>query len=111
MNHGNANPCLTGLRQFFIVFAQPPTSPQPSQGALYHPPPGQHLKLVAVQRTLDDLKQPATEAECSLHKLSSITPIGPNQLEPRKSPHQFRKHQLGSITVLDVGNVNHYSKQ
>jgi hypothetical protein len=111
MNHGNLNPCLTGLGQFFIVFAQPPTPPKPGQGALHYPPPRQHLKLVAVQRTLDDLKQPATEGACPLHKLSSISPVGPNQLEPRESPHQFRKHQLGSITVLDVGSVDHYRKQ
>ena len=111
MNHRNLNPCLTGLGQFFIVFAQPPAPPKPGQGSLHHPSPGQHLELVAVQWTLDDLEQPATEGECPLHKLSSITPIGPNQLEPRKSPHQLRKHQLGSITVLDVGSVDHHSQR
>lgn len=111
MNHRNVDPCLTGLRQFFIVFAQPPTPPKPGQSAFHNPPPRQHLELVAVQRTLDDLKEPATVGACPLHKLPSVTPIGPNQLEPRKSPHQFRKYQLGSITVLDVGSVDLYSKQ
>ena len=111
MNHCNLNPCLTGLWQSFIIFAQSTTPPQPAKGALHDPSARQHLKVVAVRRTLDDLQKPASEGACPLHKLSSITPISPNQLEPRKSPHQFRKHQLGPVSVLDVRSMDDNSQK
>ena len=111
MNHRNLNPCLTGLWQSFIIFAQSTTPTQPAKGALHDPSARQHLKAVAVGRTLDNLQKPASEGVCPLDKLSSITPIGPDQLEPRKSPHKLRKHQHGSVTVLDVGSMDDNSQK
>ena len=106
MNHSNLNPCLTSLWQSFIIFAQSTTSTQPAKGAFHDPSPRQYLKVVAVRRTLDDLQEPTTECSGPLHKMSSITPIGPDQLESRKSPHKLRKHKFGSIAVLDIRSMD-----
>ena len=106
MNHRNLNPCLTSLWQSFIIFAQPTTPTQPCQCAFHDPSAGQHLEMVAVRRTLDNLQKPTTEGVCPLHKLSSISAICPDQLEPRKSPHQFRKHKLGPVSVLDIRSMD-----
>ncbi len=106
MNHRNLNPCLTGLRQSFIIFAQPTTPTKPCKCAFHDPSAWQHLKMMAVRWTFDNLQKPTTERISPLYQLSCIAAIGPDQLEPRKSPHQFRKHKLGSVSVLDIRSMD-----
>ena len=55
MNHGDMNPGLSSLRQSFILLAQPPTPTQPAQGPFHHPSAWQHLKVVTIRRTPDNL--------------------------------------------------------
>ena len=104
-------PSLRTFGQFFVVFAEPPVSAQPPEGALYNPATGQHLKTVAVCGALDHLNQPASQGVSSIHQLSGISAIGPDQLELRKSPQKLAQHQLCPITVLDVRRMHHHGQQ
>ena len=106
MNHRNLNPCLTGLRQSFEIFAQPTTPTQPCKCAFHDPSAGQHLKMVDVRRTLDNLQKPTTECISPFYQLSCIAAISPDQLESRKSPHKLRKHKLGPVSVLDIRSMD-----
>ena len=63
MSHSYINPGLGTFSEFFVVFAEPSVSAQPSQGALHNPPTGQHLEAMAVLGPLDHLNQPAPKAE------------------------------------------------
>ena len=111
MNHSYMNPSLTGLWQSFIIFAQSTTPTQPAKGALHDPSARQHLKMVAVRRTLDNLQKPTTECIGPLYQLSCITAIGPDQLESRKSPHKLRKHKFGPVSVLYIRSMDDNSQQ
>ena len=58
VDHGDVHPRFAALRALLVVFAQPSTSAQPSQGAFHHPPSGQDLEVVAVRFALDHGQQP-----------------------------------------------------
>ena len=106
MNHRNLNPCLAGLWQSFIILAQPTTPTQPCQCAFDDPSARQHLKMVAVRRTLDNLQKPTTECTGPLYQLSCIAAISPYQLESRKSPQKLGQHELDPVSVLDVRSMD-----
>ena len=103
MNHSYMYPSFRTLRQFFVVFTEPSVAAQPPQGAFHNPSAGQHLKAMAVFSAFDHRNQPASQGESPLHQLSCVSAIGPNQLESGKSPQKLAQHQLGPISVLDVG--------
>jgi len=106
MNHRDMNPGFRCFRQGFIVLGQPTTPAQPGQSAFYDRPTRQHLKVVAVRRASHDLEQPATEGTSPIYQLPSVSPVGPDQLEPRVPSRQFAQHQFGSVAVLDIGSVD-----
>ena len=106
MNHRDMNPGFRCFRQGLIVLAQPTTPAQPGESAFYDPPARQHLKLVAVRRSSDDLKQPASEGTSPIDQLSRVRPVSPNQLEPGVPSGQFTQHQFGSVSVLNIGRVD-----
>ena len=66
--HRNMNPCLTGLRQLFIVFAESPAPAQPGQGPLHHPSPGavtSNRWLAGFRRTTLSTQPPAAQAHAA----------------------------------------------
>ena len=109
--HRNMNPCLAGCRQFFVVFAESPTPAQPGQGALHHPPAGQHLKPVAVPIPAHHAQHPTTGGPSPRHQPPSVGGISPDDLEPGEPVQQLDQHQLGPIPVLDVGGMNRYRRE
>ena len=111
MNHGDVNPSLTGGGQSFIVFAQPSTSAQPSQGSFYYPAARQHLEAMTFWGTLDDLQQPVPNRVSPTHQLPGIGTVGPNQLEARKATQELAEHQLGAIPILNIGGMDHHGQE
>ena len=105
------NPCLPGFREFLVVLTQPPAPAQPGQGALHHPPPGQHLEAVAVRIPTRHAQHPAPSGPGPRHQSASVRGISPDDLEPGKSIQQLYQDQLGSIPVLDVGGMNHHGQK
>jgi len=105
------NPSLAGFRQFFIVFAQASAATEPGQCALHNPAPGQHLKGVAVRPAPDYCQQPTSREPSPRHQLASVSRVGPDHPEPGKSTQQFGQYQLGSISILNVGGVDHHGQE
>ena len=99
MNHGDMHPGFAALGAFFIVFAQPSASAQPSQGAFHHPPPGQDLKVVAVWFALDHGQQPTARSPSPRHQSARVASICPDHLQSGESTQQFGQHQLGAVPV------------
>jgi hypothetical protein len=59
------------------VFREAPVAVEPSEGALDHPSPGQHLEALGLIGSFDDLDFPlADELERALELLARITAIG-----------------------------------
>ena len=98
MNHGDMHPGFAALGAFFIVFAQPSASAQPSQGAFHHPPPGQDLKVVAVRFALDHGQQPTARGPSVPRQLylpthylkSNVTEVRSNRASWRTRPRNPR---------------------
>ena len=93
------DPCLPGFGQFLVVFAQPPAAAQPSQGALHHPPSGQHLEAAAVRVPAHRIQRPTSGGPSPRHQPASVGRIGPDDLEPGKPVQQLYQDQLGPIPV------------
>ena len=93
------DPCLPGFGQFLVVFAQPPAAAQPSQGALHHPPSGQHLEAAAVRVPAHRIQRPTSGGPSPRRQPASVGRIGPDDLEPGKPVQQLYQDQLGPIPV------------
>ena len=111
MNHSNVNPCLTRLWQRFVVFAQSPASAQPRQRALNDPTAGQHVEMMAISRTPDNLQKTSCHGQNPGNQLPSIASIRPDHREPRIPSQQFAHHQLGPIPILDIRRMHHHGQQ
>ena len=105
------NPGFTGFGQCFIVLAQAAAPTQPRQGAFHYPSAGQHLKAVTVRLPPDYLQQPAAKGPGPGDQLASVSAVSPNYLESGKPTRQFSQHQLGSISILDVGGMYHHGQK
>ena len=99
------------FRQFLVVLAQPSAPAQPGQGALHHPPPGQHLEAVAVRIAAHYAQHPTTGGPSPRHQPASVGGISPDELKPGKPVQLLYQDQLGPIPVLDVGGVNPYGQE
>src|SRR5215470_9655404 len=67
----------------------------------------EHLESYGDVRSLDDFYQPLTGLFRPLHKLSSVSTIGPDLLQAWKTIPEFLKHQLRPISILDIRRMNH----
>ena len=93
------DPCLPGFGQFLVVFAQPSAAAQPSQGALLHPPSGQHLEAAAVRVPAHHIQRPTSGGPSPRRQPASVGRIGPDDLEPGKPVRQLYQDRLGPIPV------------
>ena len=107
MHHRYMNPCLIGLRQLFIVFAESPAPAQPGQGPLHHPSPGQHLKPVAVRIPAHHAQHPTAGGPSPRRQPASIGGVSPDDLQSGEPVQQLHQYQLGPVPVLDAGGMNY----
>ena len=109
IDHGDTYHGFTALNQRFIVFGKPAVLPKPCKCSFNDPSLGKDDKLVRI-RSFDDLDDPAIPANRPVHKVSSVTAIGPDNFKAPPSRTQLLDQQLAAITVLDVGRVNDQRK-
>lgn len=110
MNHGNLNEGLAIFRVFFIVLGQPPTSAQPTKGALDNPPTWQNMKAGNVIAAFDDLKRPLAERPQPLDEFSRIAAVRPDERKAGVLSFDLLKHQLRTVTILDIRGMDNDSK-
>ena len=111
VGHRRIDPSLGCLRQRLVVLAQPTTPAQPCECALNHPSARQYFKSVAAPRPFDDPERPACQLPHPLDQLSSIPRVSPDQAHTIKAVFQLADQQLRSISVLNVGRMNHHVQQ
>jgi hypothetical protein len=75
------------------------------------PPFGETLKALAVLAALDDLQDTLELVFDPLHELSGVPAVSPNEGEAREPALDGRQDELGAITVLDMGAMNHNQQQ
>jgi hypothetical protein len=46
-----------------------------------------------------------------INQRPGVSPVCPDELQPRKAGDQPRENMFGSITILDPGRMNHYSEK
>jgi hypothetical protein len=46
-----------------------------------------------------------------INKLPGVTPVCPDELQPRKTGDQTRENMFGSIAILDPGRMNHHNEK
>ena len=115
MNHGDSYPRLAGLCAFFVVFGESSILGEPAEGALDHPPSGEHDKALHVVGTLDDLHRPSAntfrEPLEPAQEFSRIAAVRPEKAEAGKEcfaqRHQAQENQLCAVSILYGGTVNH----
>lgn len=110
MSHGQVDHRFAAFGQRFVVLAQTTITTEPGKGSLHDPPLGQNLEAGHIVAAFDDLQDPVAQLPSPVDQFAGVSPIGPNQLEPRELPDQLGQHQLGPVAVLDVGGVYDYGQ-
>ena len=110
MDHSYMHPGLRCFGEGFIVFAQPTTPAQPGQRSFNNPPPpGQHLKPVAVLRTPDNT-QPV-RASTQATSWPAYPASAQISLRRGKPPYQFADNQLCPIPDMNVSRVDYHCQE
>ena len=111
MRHGQVNDRLAALGQRFVILAQAPVAAEPSEGPFGDPSLGQDHEAAQIVAPLDDLENPAAQLSCPVDQVSGVPSVGPDPLEPGELTHQFGRHELGPIAILDVGRMHDHGQQ
>jgi len=111
MDHDQVDHRFAAFRQRLVVLAQTAIAAEPSEGSLDNPTLGQNLEAGHVVAAFDDLQDPVAQFSCPVDQFPGVSPIGPDQLEPREFPDQLGQHQLGPVAVLDVGGMHDHSQE
>lgn len=102
MNHRDLNKGLAVLHVFFVIFGQPATSTQPTKGSLDNPPTRQDVKASSVIAAFDDLKRPSAECLQPWDEFSPVATVGPDERKAGILSFGLLKHQLRTVTILDI---------
>jgi hypothetical protein len=100
---------LTGLRQQFIILAQPSVAIQSAEGPLDNPARGDDLKPLGRSGPLGDLQTHGPVQAQPLdprYQLPRIGLVGPDGPQSRTLVPQDHEQALGAIAVLHIGGRN-----
>src|ERR1700693_3554624 len=107
MNHGNVDHGLAGVGEAFVVLAESSVASQPTKGTLHDPAPRQDYKPFDAYRPQHRLQQPSALTLDPGDQLAGIAAVGRDELQPRQQAGHLGQDQLGAVTILNVGGVNH----
>ena len=110
VDHRDEDHRLTAIGQRFVVFAQSPVLPEPSERSLDDPALRQDLERILC-RTLDDLDRSTDGTSLGpVDKFAAVSAVGPDELHTIEATDDLRQDIDGAIPVLDVGGVNDQRK-
>ena len=96
-----------GVREVLEILGKPPVTPKPGKGALDHPAVPQHDETLHIVAPLDDRHtEPWHLCHRGIYLPCVVAAIGPDQLEPRKTPAALVEHQASPVAILDGGRVD-----
>src|SRR5215218_10296338 len=104
------NPCDTAFDARLEVLGQPAAAAKPGEGALHHPPAGQHHKALRAPRSprsFDDVDCPAAEFGQSVAQLVALLgAISKEVAQPRIKRADGGENIDGAVAVLNVGGLD-----
>ena len=90
-----------------VVFTQSPITSEPAECSFDNPTARQHVKSHKIVASPDNFQGPVAEIGKPINQLSSISSVGPDQLHSGKTSFGPFKQEFGSISILDIGRMNH----
>ena len=111
MYHRDVDHVLTCLGEPLVVFAETTVPTKPSEGSLDNPSSGQDDEPNYSHWTQDCLQYPSESVANPIDQFPCIATIGPNQLQARQLVPNFLQHQLGTVTILNVGGMNDHGQK
>ena len=111
VDHTDMDQGFAGFRPVFIVLAQPAAVVDPRDRAFHHPATRQDREAFGLVGAFHDLQFPVTGLFRPSDEFPGVAAIGPDELQSRKSFAAFLQDQLGSVTVLNAGDVNDNEQQ
>jgi len=114
MDHRKLHERLAAGRRRLVILAQSPAPARPREGPLHNPPTRQDDEPFGIIRPLDDLQpQPVTPTKVidPSDRGAGVASVGPDQPQPAEAVPQRGRRELGPITILDVGRVDHRQDQ
>ena len=106
VDHRDKNHSFARFGQTLVVSAQAAAAVQPGKRTLDNPAKGQNGKRMGT--VFDDLQGPVADLGDPLHQRPGISSIGHDQTKPRELSSNAPQHQLGSVTVLHIGGMDHH---
>src|SRR5712692_3479845 len=102
----------------FIVARQTAITPKPTEAALSHPAPRQHIKALGAWFALDDLQRPA-KVLTGVADNAFVCRVGPDQLEPAPAVvetalvavEERLQGQLAAFGILQTGAMRDHHQQ
>ena len=108
----DVDPRLAGGDGLLPIPGQPAASPEPGEGALDNPSPGQEFEPLRGVRALYDLDGPiADPVQCAAQFRSGIAAVGEDMAQPGAGMTDGFQNPWRAIPVLDVGGMNDQPEQ
>src|SRR5271165_6143595 len=111
LDHGDSDPRFGRFGQGVEVLTQSARAVEPAEGAFDDPAPLQDPKFLALPRPFHDRKGALQNSGYPINQLAGVTPVCPNELQPRKAGDQPGEYLFGSITILDPGRMDHHDQK
>ena len=86
---------------------------QPPEGSFDDPAPRKHLESFDVVASLHDLHAQAaypTQVSHPIEQCTCVTTIGPDESKAHERVGEDRKHELGTVAILDVGGMHDHGE-
>ena len=93
---------LAGARVILTVPAEKTILPEPREGRLYDPAPGQYFEPLGGVAAAQDVQHPLAVTLHPVNQLSRISPISPDQLKSRQPAPGLRQQGPGTVPILYV---------
>jgi hypothetical protein len=107
MRHGYIDDGLCGVGLSFIVFAQAPPPSQPAKGPLHNPALALNVEAFGAWHGFNNVQAYSESLPDPLHQLTSISAVGPDQLDRAVGLQNGSQETLSGIAILDVGGRHH----
>jgi len=105
IDHSHIDHRFTAIGQRFIIFAESTVFGEPTKGSLHNPAFGENLKIMKVT-PLNNINNPMELLLGPRHKGTTITAIGPDQLQSRTPSTKLAQDLFAAGMVLNVRGMN-----
>ena len=107
IDHAYKDHGFTAGDERFVILAHSAVATDPGESALHDPSFAQHDETDIFVAPLHNIQDPASQGFRPEHELTRVAAIGPNAFQSWVQATALAKHQLGSVSILDIGSMHH----